>query len=122
MNRFDGRTAIITGGWGDIESCIALKLGLEGTRILLVEKNKDRDTSCIEHLTQNSIDTELVSGDVRDEQTAEQKIVDYMRSKIPMERFGEVHETANMVTWLLSEQCSFTTGAVFDVSGRRATY
>ena len=122
MNRFDGRTAIITGGWEDIESCIALKLGLEGTRILLVEKNKDRDTSCIEHLTQNSIDTELVSGDVRDEQTAEQKIVDYMRSKIPMERFGEVHETANMVTWLLSEQCSFTTGAVFDVSGRRATY
>ena len=73
-------------------------------------------------MTQNSIDTELVSGDVRDEQTAEQKIADYMRSKIPMERFGEVHETANMVTWLLSEQCSFTTGAVFDVSGRRATY
>ena len=53
---------------------------------------------------------------------AEQEIVDYMRSKIPMGRFGEVHETANMVTWLLSEQCSFTTGAVFDVSGGRATY
>jgi 3-oxoacyl-[acyl-carrier protein] reductase len=46
----------------------------------------------------------------------------YMRSKIPMERFGEVAEVAALVCWLASRECSFTTGAVFDISGGRATY
>jgi 3-oxoacyl-[acyl-carrier protein] reductase len=46
----------------------------------------------------------------------------YMRSKIPMERFGEVTEVAALVCWLASRECSFTTGAVFDISGGRATY
>jgi 3-oxoacyl-[acyl-carrier protein] reductase len=48
--------------------------------------------------------------------------IDYMRSKIPMERFGTVDEMAAIIAWLASEECSFTTGAVFDVSGGRATY
>jgi len=48
--------------------------------------------------------------------------IDYMRSKIPMNRFIEPHEIAAMVCWLASEECSFSTGAVFDVSGGRATY
>ena len=51
-----------------------------------------------------------------------QKHIDYMLSKIPMGRFGEVHEAAALVAWLSSEDCSFTTGAVFDLSGGRATY
>jgi 2-dehydro-3-deoxy-L-rhamnonate dehydrogenase (NAD+) len=46
----------------------------------------------------------------------------YMRSKIPMERFGEAEEVAALVCWLASRECSFTTGAVFDISGGRATY
>ena len=46
----------------------------------------------------------------------------YMRSKIPMERFGAVDEIAAIVCWLASRECSFTTGAVFDISGGRATY
>jgi 3-oxoacyl-[acyl-carrier protein] reductase len=46
----------------------------------------------------------------------------YMRSKIPMERFGTVDEVAALVCWLASPECSFTTGAVFDISGGRATY
>jgi NAD(P)-dependent dehydrogenase (short-subunit alcohol dehydrogenase family) len=48
--------------------------------------------------------------------------VDYMLSKIPMNRFGKTQEVAAMVAWLCSEDCSFTTGAVFDLSGGRATY
>jgi len=52
----------------------------------------------------------------------EQFHIDYMLSKIPMNRFGEVEEAAAMVAWLCSEDCSFTTGAVFDLSGGRATY
>jgi 2-keto-4-pentenoate hydratase/2-oxohepta-3-ene-1,7-dioic acid hydratase in catechol pathway len=46
----------------------------------------------------------------------------YMRSKIPMNRFVEPHEVAAIVCWLSSEECSFSTGAVFDISGGRATY
>jgi 3-oxoacyl-[acyl-carrier protein] reductase len=45
-----------------------------------------------------------------------------MLSKIPMGRFGTVEEAAAILTWLASEECSFTTGAVFDLSGGRATY
>jgi NAD(P)-dependent dehydrogenase (short-subunit alcohol dehydrogenase family) len=48
--------------------------------------------------------------------------IDYMLSKIPRGRFVEVDEIAAMVTWLVSAENSFTTGAVFDLSGGRATY
>jgi 2-dehydro-3-deoxy-L-rhamnonate dehydrogenase (NAD+) len=48
--------------------------------------------------------------------------IDFMLSKIPMARFGETHEIAAMVAWLCTEDCSFSTGAVFDLSGGRATY
>ncbi|TPG44832.1 SDR family oxidoreductase [Roseomonas nepalensis] len=48
--------------------------------------------------------------------------VAYMLSKIPIGRFGEVEEVAALVCWLASEEPSFSTGAVFDLSGGRATY
>jgi 2-dehydro-3-deoxy-L-rhamnonate dehydrogenase (NAD+) len=48
--------------------------------------------------------------------------VDYMLSKIPMNRFVAVEELAAMIAWLASEDCSFSTGAVFDISGGRAVY
>jgi 2-dehydro-3-deoxy-L-rhamnonate dehydrogenase (NAD+) len=48
--------------------------------------------------------------------------IDFMLSKIPKGRFGTVDEVASLVCWLASEECSFSTGAVFDVSGGRATY
>jgi 2-dehydro-3-deoxy-L-rhamnonate dehydrogenase (NAD+) len=48
--------------------------------------------------------------------------IDFMLSKIPKGRFGTVDEVAALVCWLASEECSFSTGAVFDVSGGRATY
>ncbi|MBK6396058.1 MAG: SDR family oxidoreductase [Betaproteobacteria bacterium] len=51
-----------------------------------------------------------------------QQHIDFMLSKIPMGRFGTVDEIAAMVCWLASEDCSFSTGAVFDLSGGRATY
>jgi 3-oxoacyl-[acyl-carrier protein] reductase len=52
----------------------------------------------------------------------EQSFIDYMLSKIPMNRFLKVEEVAALVSWLASEDCSFTTGAVFDISGGRAVY
>ena len=51
-----------------------------------------------------------------------QQHIDYMLAKIPMARFVEPPEIAAMVCWLASEDCSFTTGGVFDISGGRATY
>ena len=48
--------------------------------------------------------------------------IDYMLGKIPMGRFVEVQEIAAMVAWLCSEDCSFSTGAVFDITGGRSTY
>ena len=51
-----------------------------------------------------------------------QEHIDYMISKIPMGRTGEVSEVAALVAWLSSMECSFSTGAVFDISGGRATY
>ncbi len=48
--------------------------------------------------------------------------IDYMLSKIPRNRFILVEELASLVTWLVSEENSYTTGAVFDLSGGRATY
>ena len=54
--------------------------------------------------------------------TMAQTHIDYMLSKIPMGRFLQVDELAAMVCWLSSDDCSFSTGAVFDITGGRATY
>jgi 3-oxoacyl-[acyl-carrier protein] reductase len=51
-----------------------------------------------------------------------EEFIAYMLSKIPRQRFAEVDEIASMVAWLVSAENSFTTGAVFDISGGRATY
>jgi NAD(P)-dependent dehydrogenase (short-subunit alcohol dehydrogenase family) len=48
--------------------------------------------------------------------------IDFMLSKIPMGRFGTIAEVTSLICWLASDECSFTTGGVFDISGGRATY
>jgi 2-dehydro-3-deoxy-L-rhamnonate dehydrogenase (NAD+) len=48
--------------------------------------------------------------------------IDFMLSKIPAKRFGTVDEVASLIAWLASRECSFSTGAVFDISGGRSTY
>ncbi len=50
------------------------------------------------------------------------EVLDYMLSKIPMGRIGEAAEVAELVSWLCSDRCSFSTAAVYDISGGRATY
>ncbi|NIA68848.1 SDR family oxidoreductase [Pelagibius litoralis] len=71
-------------------------------------------------LTVNCVTPAAVETDIFKQMTQEH--IDYMLSKIPMGRFGQVEEVAALIAWLASEDCSFSTGAVFDVSGGRATY
>jgi NAD(P)-dependent dehydrogenase (short-subunit alcohol dehydrogenase family) len=51
-----------------------------------------------------------------------QSQIDYMRSKIPLGRLGDAHESAAMICFMVSEECSFTTASTFDTSGGRTTY
>jgi len=71
-------------------------------------------------ITCNCVTPAAVETDIFKQMSKEH--IDYMLSKIPMSRFGKVEEVASLVAWLASEDCSFSTGAVFDVSGGRATY
>ena len=68
----------------------------------------------------NCITPAVVNTSILDEFTEEH--INYMIEKIPNGRTGEIEEVANMGSWLSSEKCSFSTGAVFDISGGRATY
>jgi len=68
----------------------------------------------------NAVAPAAAKTDIFDQMTPAQ--IDYMLSKIPMGRFVLVEEIAALVAWLSSDECSFATGAVFDISGGRATY
>ncbi|KQT14401.1 SDR family NAD(P)-dependent oxidoreductase [Ramlibacter sp. Leaf400] len=68
----------------------------------------------------NCVTPAAVKTAIFDQMTPEH--IQFMLSKIPMGRFGTPDEVASMVAWLCTEECSFSTGAVFDLSGGRATY
>ena len=68
----------------------------------------------------NCVTPAAVRTPIFDQMTQQQ--IDWMLSKIPIGRFGGIDEVSSLVCWLASEECSFSTGAVFDVSGGRATY
>ena len=72
------------------------------------------------NITVNSVTPAAVRTPIFDQMS--QSHIDFMLSKIPKGRLGQVDEVASLVCWLASEECSFSTGAVFDASGGRATY
>ena len=78
-------------------------------------KELAKDGVCVNAITPAVIQTPIL-------EQATASHVAYMRSKIPMDRFGTVEEAAALICWLASRECSFSTGAVFDLSGGRATY
>ena len=68
----------------------------------------------------NCVTPAVVQTRILEEFTSDQ--IRYMVDKIPVGRTGEISEIAALVAWLSSSECSFSTGAVFDISGGRATY
>ena len=71
-------------------------------------------------VTVNAVTPATIETPILEQVTPE--FIAYMRSKIPMDRFGTLEEAASLILWLASRECSFSTGAVFDLSGGRATY
>ncbi|MFO0926688.1 MAG: SDR family NAD(P)-dependent oxidoreductase [Gemmataceae bacterium] len=68
----------------------------------------------------NCVTPAVIETDILQQMTPQH--IEYMLSRIPMGRFGKREEAAALVAWLCSPDCSFSTGAVFDLSGGRATY
>jgi 2-dehydro-3-deoxy-L-rhamnonate dehydrogenase (NAD+) len=71
-------------------------------------------------ITINGLAPAVIKTKMNDETDSKQ--LAYMKSKIPMGRFGTVEEVASLASWIVSQEASFNTGFVFDLSGGRATY
>ena len=120
---------MLKGGWGRIVN-IASIAGKEGNPnashysaskagLIGLTKSLGKELAT-RNVMVNAVTPAAAKTDIFDQMKQTQ--IDYMLAKIPMGRFLEVDEVAAMVAWLSSEDCSFTTGSVFDISGGRATY
>lgn len=120
---------MLKGGWGRIVN-IASIAGKEGNPnashysaakagVVALTKSLGKELAT-SNIVVNCVTPAVIETDILKQ--VGQKHIDYMLSKIPMGRFGKVEEAAALVAWLSSDDCSFTTGAVFDLSGGRATY
>ena len=116
-------------GWGRIVN-IASIAGKEGNPnapaysaakagVIGLTKSLGKETAG-KGVTVNCVTPAAVETDIFAQMSEEH--IAYMLSKIPMGRFGQADEVASLVCWLASDECSFSTGGVFDVSGGRATY
>ena len=108
--------ASIAGKEGNINAC-AYSAAKAGVIALTKSLGKELARSGV---LVNCVTPAMVETDLLQEMTPEY-IAD-IKQRIPMGRLGTVKENADMIAWLCSEECSFTTGGVFDVSGGRATY
>jgi 2-dehydro-3-deoxy-L-rhamnonate dehydrogenase (NAD+) len=120
---------MLAGGWGRIVN-IASIAGKEGNpnavaysaskaAVIGMTKSLGKELAKTD-IRVNCVTPAAVATPIFDQMAQSQ--IDFMLSKIPMGRFGTVDEVAAMVAWLCSEEASFSTGAVFDCSGGRATY
>jgi 2-dehydro-3-deoxy-L-rhamnonate dehydrogenase (NAD+) len=117
------------GGYGRIVN-VASVAGKEGNpnasaysaskaAVIALTKSLGKETATT-GIRVNCITPAAIKTPLFDQMTAQH--IDFMLSKIPLGRFGTIEEATSLVCWLASEECSFSTGAVFDLSGGRATY
>jgi 2-dehydro-3-deoxy-L-rhamnonate dehydrogenase (NAD+) len=121
--------AMISQGWGRIVN-VASVAGKEGNPnashysaskagLIALTKSLAKELAT-KGILVNAVSPAAAKTAIFDQMT--QQHIDYMLAKIPMGRFVEPHEIAAAIAWLASEDCSFTTGSVLDLSGGRATY
>jgi NAD(P)-dependent dehydrogenase (short-subunit alcohol dehydrogenase family) len=121
--------AMVTAGWGRIVN-IASIAGKEGNpnlsaysaskgAVIALTKSVAKELATTGVLV-HSVAPAVIATPMNDGTAPE--VMSYMLSKIPMNRPGTADEVAALVSWLVSEECSFTTGACHDISGGRATY
>jgi 2-dehydro-3-deoxy-L-rhamnonate dehydrogenase (NAD+) len=121
--------AMLSGGYGRIVN-VASIAGKEGNpnasaysaskaAVIGLTKSLGKELAK-NNITVNCVTPSAVRTPIFDQMS--QSHIDFMLSKIPIGRFGTVEEVTALICWLASEECSFTTGGVFDVSGGCATY
>jgi len=120
---------MLSGGYGRIVN-VASVAGKEGnpnasaystSKAAVIGLTKSLGKELAKHnITVNAITPAAVHTAIFNQMSQEH--IDFMLSKIPMGRFGKVDEITALICWIASEECSFTTGSVFDASGGRATY
>lgn len=120
---------LIENGWGRIVN-VASVAGKEGNPnasayssakagVIALTKSLGKELARL-NVTVNCVTPAAVRTEIFDQMSEEH--IAYMLSKIPMGRFGSVEENAAMIAWLCTTEVGFSTGAVFDTSGGRATY
>jgi 3-oxoacyl-[acyl-carrier protein] reductase len=120
---------MLAGGWGRVVN-IASIAGKEGNpnlagysatkaAVIGLTKSLGKELATT-NIRVNAIAPAVIETEILEQATAETRA--YMISRIPMGRPGRAEEVAALVSWLASDECSFSTGAVYDISGGRATY
>jgi NAD(P)-dependent dehydrogenase (short-subunit alcohol dehydrogenase family) len=125
----EGRTALVTGAARGIGLAITERLLRDGGRVALLDRDGEVEAVAkrlgagaiaLVAIAVNAVAPAVIETELLKQMTKE--TVDLLISKIPMGRVGRPEEVAALVAWLASDECSFSTGAVYDLSGGRATY
>jgi 3-oxoacyl-[acyl-carrier protein] reductase len=119
IDRGYGRIVLVASVAGKEGNPMAAAYSASKAAVIAVAKAVGKDVAgtgvIVNCVTPAVIETPILEG-LSDEH------VEYMVSRIPLGRMGRPEEAASLIAWLASEECSFSTGAVFDLSGGRAVY